>query len=86
MITDIEEIKKQAARDIVTTKGLPCFCVNEDGVQIPALEYGGHYWNLHGDPLTSDWERLHPRKNLLKSVLFYICALSLVAFVVFHSR
>lgn len=83
MPTDIKEIEKQAGRDVVIAKGIPCFCVNQNGCIIPALEYGRHYWNLHGDPLTSDWERLHPRKNLLKSILAYVCVFALVVFVLF---
>jgi len=85
MLTDIDKIESQTARDIVIARGTQCFCVNQDGVQIQAIEYAGHYWNLHGDPLTSDWEPLPPPKNLLSLLLIATCfSVSLITLVVLY--
>ncbi len=84
MKIDENQVKKEAARLVVIKRGRSCFCVNQDGQQVPALEYGGHYWNLHGDPLTSDWEPLPPPKNLLSFILKSILVVSLIAFVVLY--
>ncbi len=93
MLTDIENVEKEAleeayrkiaARKIVIERGQSCFCVNENGSIVPAIEYYGKYFNLHGDKLDGNWERLYPRKNLLSFILKSILVVSLIAFVVLY--
>lgn len=87
MLTDIENVEKEAleeaVRKIVIKRGESCFCVNENGSIVPAIEYYGKYFNLHGDKLDGNWERLYPRRNLLKSILICVCLVSLVLVVLY---
>jgi hypothetical protein len=72
MITNIKEIERKTAREIVTNVGEPCECADENGQKVRVFEYGGKYWDEKGDPLPGNFYRLYPKKLLLELVLSVI--------------